>query len=314
VRNIDPYDGDALTLYSDIAAAKRASRRGQTMSDDGADEETPARKQILTALRETITTRYQAYSLAKKTLEQMTPHGAFTEAQREALNHCYDGPTKPLDHMKTKVLRAMPYELGTTCPYCGIGEVGTAENGDVGEWDHYLPRKGLTPFVEFAAHPLNLIPCCGTCNTYKGDNWIEDGQRLIVNVYHDEIDQTVPLIEADIDLSAPEPSVRFRSANLPEARTAFARLLHSHFTKLHLFSRYRGKARTEIPDICEQVRRNVVQAPDVLNEKAEDERRRRGINSWKAVLYRAASRSRELIDYCVRTTPQAGARAEGLET
>ena len=217
MRNIDPYDGDAVTLYSDIVETKRTSHRRHATShrrhatsDDGADEETLAqtqRKQILTELRETITSRYEVYAQATKSLEQMKVHDAFTEEQREALNHCYDGPTTPLLQMKAKVLAAMPDALGTTCPYCGIGEIGTGENKSFGGWDHYLPRKGLTPFVEFAAHPLNLIPCCAICNGFKGDDWIEDGQRLIVNVYHDEIDQTVPLIEADIDLSRAEPSV-----------------------------------------------------------------------------------------------------------
>ncbi len=320
MRNIDPYDGDALTLYDSIVNAKRTSRPRPATSDDIVDEEIPAekqRKQILTELRETIVTRYQAYAQAKKSLERLTLHGAFTEEQRNALNHCYDGPTEPLKQMKAKVLQAMPDELGATCPYCGIGEVGTAEDEDFGEWDHYLPRKGETPFVEFAAHPLNLIPCCGRCNKFKLDQWIEAGQRLIVNVYHDEIDQTIPLIEARIDVGGDEPSVRFHPVDGPEAKTAFGQLLHRHFAKLHLFSRYRRRAREGISDICDQLRRKpstagVTEALEELTAQAEDERRKRGINSCKAVLYRAASRSNEFVEYCIRTaTPLRARSGEG---
>lgn len=291
MRTIQPYQGDALVLYDEIVASKR----------DGAE-----RHRILERLRSRIASRYALYERSRRELENFAPDGKLTKEEREALFHCYDVETIPLARMKRDVLAALPREANQ-CPYCGIGEIGHGDGGESGDWDHYLPRRSRPDprqgFADLSVHPTNLVPCCATCNRHKGDRWREGSQRQFINVYYDDIDQSVPLLEASIHVQpGSEPRVMYRFARRPYE--PFFSLYKRHCDGLDLLRRYAWAAGPKVAAIRRDIRRLAVgrseaQVAECLREEAEELAGRVGINHWEPTLYRAAAASGEFLRHCL---------------
>ena len=52
-------------------------------------------------------------------------------------------------------------------------------------FDDYVPA---VKFPEFAVHPLNLVPCCATCNSTKDADWLTAaGTRQYLHTYSDQL-------------------------------------------------------------------------------------------------------------------------------
>jgi hypothetical protein len=305
MKNIQHYRGDALALYDAIVEAKK---------------DVAERREILMRLKPRIKAAYEAYEKSKSKLENLSPNGNFRKEEREALSHCYDSPTDPLFKMKREVLQALP-SGAIQCPYCGVGEIGHGDDDDsTGEWDHYLPRRSRPDprkgFAEFAVHPQNLIPCCATCNKLKSDGWIDVTQRTFINMYHDHIDQSHPLIEANIDFGPrDEPKARFYYVDLPYE--PFFSLFKRHCEALDLRRRYARVSLTEFATLRTIVQRCALEPSTdsilaalqaVADERAKDV----GINHWKPTLYRAAARSRDFVLHCLQGTRTPGTAANNM--
>ena len=96
---------------------------------------------------------------------------------KDELQSCYDGKTKSLKAIFTKIETSQVPGLLKWCPYCGL----TTPNS----FDHYLPKE---QFPEFSVTALNLVSCCTTCNSSKGEKWLnEDGERYFLHLYSDTI-------------------------------------------------------------------------------------------------------------------------------
>jgi hypothetical protein len=296
--NIQEYQGEPIELYNAILEAKR----GECVD-------------ILTRLRQRVTDRYGDYNKHKQNLAALRPDGKLTQQERAALNHCYDSPTKPLQLMKRAVLAALPPALGK-CPYCGLGEIGFVDEGANSSecgWDHYLPRSSRPDpkqgYIEFAVHPSNLIPCCAICNSMKAEHFRNATQRCVIHVYHDTIDQSVPLLEASFVLED-TVSVRYEYARRPYSD--FFSLFKRHCETLNLRRRYAAAARTEVVDIHERVqqysrRLRLAAIAQELHEQANQDARKVGVSHWRPVLYRAAAASDAFLRYCLREMPVAAA-------
>jgi hypothetical protein len=66
--------------------------------------------------------------------------------------------------------------LAETCPYCGYGPIE--------DLDHLLQRAH---FRLFSIFPLNLVPCCATCNRGKPKNPVQDAGKQQIHVYLEDI-------------------------------------------------------------------------------------------------------------------------------
>lgn len=298
MRNIKPYQGDALLLYDEIVEAKRSET---------------ARHATLTRLRPLIAQRYKSYETSQANLERLSPERKLTRDDRRALIHCYDVETQPLLRMKRDVLDALPREVSNKCPYCGLDSTGAVDGDSAGIWDHYLPRRSRHSindgFAEFSALPANLIPCCAACNGRKSDRWKNVTQRTFINVYSDTIDQRTPLLEARIVIRADESEAEFTYVDMPY--TPFSSLFKRHCDALKLRHRYAQESRSELARLRLNIRQRAhKRSADWFLEDFLDTARAEaeafGINHWKPTLYRAAARSRDFVLHCLQGTSTPG--------
>lgn len=233
-------------------------------------------------------------------LEQAVMRGSLATVQSRArglplgdnLRSCYDGPTKPLTQLKQAIKDAQPERLLKYCPMCGTTLPGT--------FDHYMPA---VRFPEFAVHPLNLVPCCGACNSTKDDDWLSgEGRRQYLHAYTDSIPD-LQFVVATFHL-APDTAIVGATFSLQRPvgiDGELWRLITSHFLRLRLLDRYAEQGNDEIAEIigaCRSYRQEG--GPNVrafLRSQAADRRRVHGRNHWVAVLMGGMSEHPELINW-----------------
>lgn len=280
MRNLKPYEEDPLDAFDAIVASKK-------------DE---PRKGTLTKLRPIVAQRYDLYAQNKLALESLPRHGSFSDAEAEALVHCYIGNTDALSELKSRIRGAQEVRLRSECQYCGLSESST--------WDHYLPKRD-SEFPEFSIYPPNLIPCCSRCNELRG-TWLSGGQRTSINLYYDRFDPDQALVEAHIRLDVIEgnlPAVDFSLVVSSASETPFGQLFARHWQRLHLEERFRTFTATRMGAIRADIQtwsRRKLDAKAVMEElafKAEDARARLGANHLDTILYRAVASSRRTVEY-----------------
>lgn len=69
------------------------------------------------------------------------------------------------------------------CPYCG-NAMGTCSF----QLDHYMP-KALYPI--FAVTPINLVPCCSTCNREKNEYAPDNETSQLIHPYYDDFNSDI---------------------------------------------------------------------------------------------------------------------------
>ncbi len=209
------------------------------------------------------------------------------------LRLCYGSETKKLEELRTAIKDAQPNGQLKYCPYCQTTLGGTD--------DHYLPA---VLFPEFAIHPINLIPACSTCNTTKGDDWLDAaGRRRYLQFFTDVI-PAVDFLQVKLITSPGVRSVgaRFQlvQAGMPSASW---QLIQSHFTRLHLIGRYEELGNDEIGVMLDSGRSfREAGGADVrhfLGLEAGKARERFGRNHWRARILAALAAHPDVEDLTV---------------
>ncbi len=277
MKNLIPYEKDLIGEYDKVVARKEDPRR-----------------ELLQRIRPQIKERFDAYEKAKKNLEQIQPlDKPFTKDEREALLHCYDVQVSDLTSLLGLIKSQQPEE----CQYCcGMTLANT--------WDHYLPKS---PHPEFAIYAPNLVWSCFTCNNDR-PRWLVNGTRTCIHFYYDTFDASVPLIEATIEFNDhKKPMATFDLTYDPAQTTdAFKRLFATHFEKLGLKDKLHVRAAELLDDIRTEVNDWIDDPISEDNVCRHLEKRSRsraqsvGANHIKTILYRAASKSLELVRYYLR--------------
>ena len=240
------------------------------------------RAQLL-AVHDTVVLRYGelAQAIAATNLASLQTNSAALQATA-VLRACYSGATQPLRDLKAAIRDAQQPRVLKYCPMCGTTRPGTH--------DHYLPA---IRFPEFSVHPLNLIPCCSTCNSIKDDDWLSSaGERQYLHGFLDDLPdfqfvhvalhERLPLrgVGATFSLQAPIGL----DAHLWS-------LIDSHFRRLHLVARYNELGNDEVDEIISDCRVHVQEggtnARNFLHGRAHDRRNVYGRNNWLAVLMEA---------------------------
>ncbi|MEK6787354.1 MAG: hypothetical protein AABY68_00190 [Pseudomonadota bacterium] len=247
----------------------------------------------LIAAHTLITQRYQSYA-------QAIASGALAGLQQDTqalllsapLRECYTGSTKALEALKKDIKDVQPVRLLKYCPMCGTTLPKT--------FDHYMPA---VMFPELAVHPLNLVPCCSTCNSTKGDNWLSSsGDRQYLHAYTDELPDlqfvTVSLHQI--------PALRGVGATYSLQQpigvlNAQWQLIESHFNRLKLIARYDELGNDEIAEILSDCRAHIdaggPDAREFLAGRATDRRMIYGRNHWIAVLMKAMAHHQDFDDW-----------------
>lgn len=240
----------------------------------------------LIAAHALIEERYQAHAeaIGNGSLASLKSHDKAI-LLRDTLRACYDGATQPLKQLQQAIRDAQPKRLLKYCPMCGTTLPRT--------FDHYMPG---VKFPEFAVHPLNLVPCCSTCNSTKGDDWLSvAGTRQFLHAYTDEVpdvqfvqvtlhqEQTLAGVGATFSLERP--------AGVTDE---LWKLIDSHFRRLKLIDRYDERGNDEVAEILsdcsEFLDAGGQDARKFLIGRAKDRRTVYGRNHWIAVLMGAMAK------------------------
>lgn len=173
------------------------------------------------------------------------------------------------------------------CPICGGPGGRTVE--------HHLPQA---VFPEFSVYSYNLLPCCASCNTKRGD-WNRPGNDWTLHPYFDrEILESAQLC---VNIAPPWEAPLFRWDIVPSHDQNFDRRVRSHLTQsldLSLFASWmRGQwsdlrtmkvQRFDDPISLERSLRWELAAESIRNK-----------NSWNAALVRGVLQAEGLLDWLI---------------
>ncbi|MEO8340630.1 MAG: hypothetical protein ABI604_13090 [Nitrospirota bacterium] len=240
-----------------------------------------------------ISNQYQALeaAAASTSLQTLVPDPVCAGVS-DTLRACYEGPTKALIELKAAIKSTQPPRLLKYCPMCGTTIDST--------FDHYVP---ITDFPEFAVHPLNLVPCCGTCNSTKSDNWLDvTGNRQYLHSYTDSLPD-VTILSATLHESPGYTAVGATFAlvrpNLID--NSIWEVIESHFQRLHLLDRYDNLSNDEIAEVlsdsCIYLDSGGQDIRKFLAKQAADREDAHGKNHWRAVLIRAMAEHSHLENW-----------------
>lgn len=255
--------------------------------DDIVNSKKMASRTPLQAIRQDVSNRFTVYTNHINPISLETiPLSPFVVPNINLLKGCYS-KSNGMSKLKTKINERQSDLLRGECQYCNIGEPKT--------FDHYLPQES---FPEFSALSINLMPCCATCNTEKGEEWLHLGNRRIINFYYDAL-PNVNYLDCTIVYRNNNPQANFilNAAVIPAGMRT---IITNHFLALKLIARYKERSNSEITDI----RNAIVPAVGVLTradikilltQEAALMKVSKGDNYWRAVLRIALSKSNRFL-------------------
>ncbi|WP_123885181.1 hypothetical protein [Chryseobacterium indoltheticum] len=246
-------------------------------------------RNALQAIRPTIERRFREYGhFSTPNVLGRIPASTFVEPTVTSLKTCYDSGSNGIGLLKQKIRDCQPELFKGECQYCNMGEPSTM--------DHYLPQLY---FPEFSALSINLIPCCPTCNTEKGDQYLFLGNRRIINYYFDDL----PIVDYLLC------NITFRrgvaKANFSLDTTAvvgdIATVIENHFKALDLLERYRERSGGEIIEVMDAITQRVgaKSLHEMRTELLGDAialKNRKGVNYWRAVLKTSLANSDQFLE------------------
>lgn len=257
-------------------------------------------KNRLRAIQTRVHTAYDSYWSGDSCLETRKADASWTEQNRKDLLGCWTVKISPRDKL-VRDIRA--WQAGTPasaeCPYCGIGS-----SRDTIE--HYLP-KGESEFPEFATYAFNLIPCCFQCN--KPRPWrTVNGQRALLHLYRDTIDEQTPHLHAEVTRSesdGPQWLAKFDVRANSSSPSPFFHQYAQHIETLDLKLRYQDESKGYLNwELLQQIRgythtKKVNLVREALLSQATQRALSHGANNWKVATLRAAADNNTYLEYCI---------------
>lgn len=284
MKKMIPFDEEQASYLDRIIQSKRATLK--LMQNDSMME-IPI-KPILTSMQRDIINSYNEYQEKKEDLSKINLTSC-DSIQKKALNNCYDQSTIALDELKGKIKLNQPISIRSTCQFCGINASDT--------FDHYIP-KSKNP--EYAVYGPNLIPCCSSCNSLKGEKWSDDN-NLFINLYYDEIPSDI-IIHASILFDKGTPFINFKLYDF-EDEIANWKTVQSHYNLLKLPTRFKENCNSYLSEMILSLnKRNKKDEGSIimhLNEELEITNEIYGVNHWKPVLIKSLLSSSEFLEFII---------------
>ncbi|MGI5367404.1 hypothetical protein [Streptomyces iakyrus] len=239
-------------------------------------------------VRAGIINAYGDYEDVLRDIRQFTSLANGSEVLTKALlgNYALLDRGRPLEDLRNSIfLTAL--SRNSRCPLC--------ERAQVCALDHFLPKNH---FPEYAILADNLIPVCERCNRLKGDECDRVNGLLMFHAYFDEFPDT-EILFTEIDVND-TVSIRYSLRRTDGTdKFTFGRV-EKQFEILDLFDFYQMEAVAELTDQVDLYDETYDSFGDsglrstlsALARGAE----RKGVNHWKAALYRALSRNSEFCN------------------
>ena len=144
------------------------------------------------------------------------------------------------------------------------------------------------------------IPCCGICNSYKGELWENSNSRVFLNYYFDEIPQERFLYaELDYTDGTDVPKIIFELRNDNGIDSSIFHRIETHFDKLYLLERYIKRANSKVSSIKKSCilkikgRNNIVTVKSILEDDLDVLEQQVGCNNWEYALVKSVLESDE---------------------
>lgn len=170
-----------------------------------------------------------------------------------------------------------------TCPNCTIDKESSL--------DHIIPKE---EFPEYSVNPINLIPCCSTCNSKKNKYWKKsDGKLKFLNLYSTELPDVRYLF---VSCSSKE-DYKFEIQNPNGIPSELFEVILSHYDNLELLHRFKkasGSILSELETTIESNKEHGLNNQIIRSIVLSDYSKRskiNGVNYWKTVLVES------IIDY-----------------
>lgn len=268
MNNLKPPTIDAESVYESVKNRKTIRNR-----------------KILENIKTEVFERYKEYKKTSNELEKISDTIISSPEDREVMKGCYTRSDS--SYLETQVIEKtitnQSIQDQNKCPYCRINKPNTI--------DHYLPKN---QYPEYSILPINLIPCCGECNSLKGENWINDGVRIFINFYFDKIPKC-KFLKAELTFNIlnikDTTNVKFIFDENSIENEYIKKILKSHYQKLNLLNIYSQYVNEEISNLYDSINDEDIESADDIYKSVKRElkmlEKNYGLNYWKAVLYRA---------------------------
>lgn len=241
-------------------------------------------KTNLIALQPQIISRYNLFEQAirNNTLFSFLEDSQLILHKNDLLS-CYNRKLSKVKEITQLIESSQPRGFLRRCPYCGIILPKT--------YDHYLPES---IFPELAVHPLNLIPCCSSCNSAKNNFFKSNTNRIFLYFYGDTI-PNVQYLGITLIIKSNSIGANF-NINIPNnIVNPVWNVLDEHYKRLDLISQYNEMVNDEITEIilsCRiYVRNGGRNISGYLNGFIIENEALFGMNHWRVVLMKALSNS-----------------------
>ena len=249
------------------------------------------RRAILTGLIARIRLRYAEYLRRRRTIEHVAIF-AWTEDEKEALEHCYYTPTYAANDIKHSVTECLRDDEIALCPYCLLRSPE--------QFDHLLP---ISKYPEFATLGVNLVWVCGRCNLAKGDR-LSSAPRAVLNPYFDAIPIDRALLYCQIGIVERNLTLRFVvPGQIPGISQTTVDIAQRHCEEFSLFSAYLLEASALIAGLLRELASRFPAGLNAqqLNDEIAHQRARRPrgepVNHWRGALWDGLEASPELHAY-----------------
>ncbi|ADV50868.1 hypothetical protein Celal_3613 [Cellulophaga algicola DSM 14237] len=264
MKNIKCFPGDALTFHKSLV-------------NDSLNKEDI--KNNLIQNEHIITTKYADYKLKfdNNNLFAISAHG-FDGEDKINLLKLYSSQRKSIINLKIELTTNEFNQRINNCPNCTIEKVASL--------DHYIPKD---EFPEFSVNPINLIPCCSTCNSKKKEKWKDDQNLLFLNLYSDIIPSAQYLFVNIVS----KTEFIFELKNMSHIDLNLFKVIESHYDKLNLLQRFREDSDEVISELdilissCRDSIIDDIELQRFIENHYSKIEARDGMNNWKIVLVKA---------------------------
>ncbi|MDY0931620.1 HNH endonuclease [Chryseobacterium sp. CFBP8996] len=266
MKNLNSYTEDTCVFLDHIINAKKFSKKD------------PDYKVRLNPLIPNVKICYRKYLSAHNSNNHLTLIScSYIDQNKNDLLKLYSPQNKKLIDFKNSRTTVYDNRVKKTCQYCTINSANTL--------DHIIPKE---EYSEFAVNPLNLIPACSECNGYKGEYWRDGGRRLFLNLYTDILPDEQYLF-VDFIFGTDVIETKFNLDNKNKIDINLFNLISSHFSRMHLLSRFSIKS----SDIISELTNLIVSSKpklsqedirEVILNKVQKDKDIFGNNYYKSVL------------------------------
>lgn len=269
MKNIAPYNENTFDFHKKVISKKR---------NPNAD---PNYKTMVSSHNDTIQESFNNYDekFIENKLEEIQSIG-YMGVDKERLLKLYSYKAQIFQKLKIKMTTRTNNIIDNTCQNCTISEVNS--------FDHILPKD---EFCEFVVNPKNLFPSCTKCNSYKNVAWLEDGERLFLNLYTDILPSEQYLF-VELEVENDNLKLMYLVDNRNNIPTDLFNIINTHYGKLHLCQRFKENSDVVVSELEIEINKYKSDVPisrikEIVQDECIDQKELLGHNYWKAILKQA---------------------------